>query len=189
MLLRQLRSSDAASLLYHVNATPVLQFIAACPTTIEGFERFIRWTHAERQRGRHACYGIVPGSTNAAAVGIIQLWSVEREFSTAEWGFAIGKPFWGTDVFTRCAHLFLDAVFVDAVFGSAGVFRLEARAVAHNHRGNAVLRKLGATREGTLRGGFREGDQVSDQVMWSILAPEWIRRRRACTGHTRCHAR
>lgn len=187
MTLRQLRLRDAASLLHHVNATPVLQFIAPCPTTIEGFERFIRWTHVERLRGRHACYGIVPGPTSAA-VGIIQLWSVEREFSTAEWGFAIGTSFWGTGVFTRSAHLFLDAVFVDAVFGSAGVYRLEARAVADNRRGNAVLRKLGATREGILRGGFRQGDQVSDQVMWSILAPEWIRLRTR-TGHTRCRAR
>jgi RimJ/RimL family protein N-acetyltransferase len=143
-MLRQLRLRDAPSLLHHVNATPVLQFIAPCPTTIEGFERFIRWTHVERLRGRHACYGIVPGPTSAA-VGIIQLWSVEREFSTAEWGFAIGTSFWGTGVFTRSAHLFLDAVFVDAVFGSAGVYRLEARAVADNRRGNAVLRKLGAT--------------------------------------------
>jgi RimJ/RimL family protein N-acetyltransferase len=188
LLLRQLRLTDAPSLLRHINALPVLQFIAPCPTTVDGFERFVRWTHSERQRGRHACYGIVPGPTDAA-VGVIQLWSVEREFSTAEWGFAIGEAFWGTGVFRRSAHLFLDAVFLDAVFGSVGVYRLEARAVAHNRRGNAVLRKLGAKREGILRGGFRQGDQVSDQVMWAILAPEWIRRRRARRSNPRCHAR
>ena len=33
-----------------------------------------------------------------------------------------------------------------------------------------VLRKLGATREGTLRQGFRRDGVCSDQIMWSILA-------------------
>ncbi len=53
------------------------------------------------------------------------------------------------------------------------VLRLETRAVEANGRGNGVVRKLGATREGVLRGGFKNGDAVSNHVMWSILAPEW----------------
>jgi len=176
VLLRQLRMRDAASLLRHVHDTAVLQFIAPCPSTVEGFERFIRWTHAERRGGRHACYGIVPRGSRDA-VGIIQLWSIERDFSTAEWGFAIGESFWGTGVFGRSAHLFLDGVFLDRIFGKDGVYRLEARAVSDNPRGNGFLRKLGLTSEGVLRGGFRRGDSALDQIMWSILAPEWIRRR------------
>jgi RimJ/RimL family protein N-acetyltransferase len=186
--LRQLRMRDAPSLLRHMNDPAVLQFIAPCPTTVEGFEAFVRWTHTERRRGRHACYGIVPQGADAA-VGIIQLWSVEREFSTAEWGFVIGQPFWGTGVFTRSAQLFLDAVFLDSLFGSSEVLRLESRAVIHNHRGNGFFRKLGATREGVLRGGFRLDDGVCDQVMWSILAPEWIDIRRSSSNDTPCLAR
>jgi ribosomal-protein-alanine N-acetyltransferase len=174
--LRQLRLSDAPSLLHHVNDSQVLQFIADCPSTVAGFENFIRWTRGERRRGRHACYGIVPRGERGA-VGIIQLWSVEREFATAEWGFAIGESYWGTGIFVRSARLFLDGVFLQNVFGSAGVFRLEARAVVDNARGNGVLRKLGATREGILRGGFRDDHGIHDQLMWSILAPEWVRRR------------
>ena len=186
VLLRELRLSDARSLLQHVNAAPVLKFIAPCPDTLAGFERFIRWTHAERRRGRHACYGIVPRDAKAA-VGVIQIWSVEREFSTAEWGFAIGDSFWGTGVFMNSARLFLDAVFVDRIFGAPGIHRVEARAATRNIRGNAILRKLGATSEGTLRGGFRLGDQILDQMMWSILAPEW-RQRRIREGERSCRA-
>ncbi len=174
--LRELRLSDAPSLLHQINTSPVLQFIARCPSTVQGFERFIRWTRDERRRGRHACYGIIPPS-GGPAVGIIQIWSVERDFSTAEWGFAIGESFWGTGVFRRGAELFLDAVFVDRVFGADGVYRLEARAVVDNTRGNNFLARLGAAREGILRGGFRQGNRIADQVMWSILAPEWTRRR------------
>jgi ribosomal-protein-alanine N-acetyltransferase len=176
--LRQLHLRDAPSLLRHLNQSHVLKFIARCPTTVEGFERFIRWTHVERRRGHHACYGIVPRGADGA-VGIVQLWSVERDFSTAEWGFVIGESYWGSGVFTRSAHLFLDAIFLDGVFGAAGVFRLEARAVVYNARGNGFLRKLGLTREGILRGGFHTGGLALDQNMWSMLASEWTSRRGA----------
>jgi RimJ/RimL family protein N-acetyltransferase len=60
-----------------------------------------------------------------------------------------------------------------AVFSQLGVYRLEARVVDINERGNRIFEKLGATRDGVLRGGFRDGLVVRDHVMWSILAPEW----------------
>jgi RimJ/RimL family protein N-acetyltransferase len=113
------------------------------------------------------------------------MWTVERDFSTAEWGFAIGESYWGSGLFRRAAQLFLDAVVLDRLFGARGVYRLEARAVIDNRRGNGFLEKLGATREGVLRGGFRKGDRIADQIMWSILAPEWIGRRQPVPGRDR----
>lgn len=177
IVLREPHSRDAPSLLAHLHRSQVFEYIAPCPSNVEGFRRFIRWTHAERRRGLHACYGIVPpGQTTP--VGIIQIWPIERDLSTAEWGFVLGDSYWGTGLFVRSARLFLDAVF-----STLGVFRLEARAVDRNDRGNGALRKLGATREGVLRGGFRRGDVANDHVMWSILAPEWAALRgRACNA-------
>jgi RimJ/RimL family protein N-acetyltransferase len=172
LVLRELRVQDAPSLLAHLNDARVLQYIAPCPTTVEGFRCFIRWTRAERRRALHACFGIVPPN-QTTPVGIIQIWPVERDFSTAEWGFVLGESHWGTGLFARSARLFLDAVFLDAIFGPHGVFRLEARAVDVNGRGNGVLRKMAARREGVLRGAFRKGDESRDQVMWSILAQDW----------------
>jgi len=172
VILRELRLQDAPSLLAHLNDARVLRYIAPCPSTVEDFRRFIRWTRAERRRGLHACFGIIPPQQTTPA-GIIQLWPIERDFSTAEWGFVLGESHWGTGLFARSARLFLDAVFFDAVFGPRGVFRLEARAVDANGRGNGVLRKLAATREGVLRGAFRKGEESRDQVMWSILGSDW----------------
>jgi RimJ/RimL family protein N-acetyltransferase len=165
--LRELRVRDAAALLGHLHQAEVMRYTAPCPSTVEGFRRYIRWTHTERRNGRYACYGIIPpGQTTP--VGVIQIWPIERDFTTAEWGFALGESYWGTGLFVRSARL-----FIDTVFGPLGVSRLEARSVEANPRGNGVFRKLGATREGVLRGGFHDGDVVSDQVMWSILASEW----------------
>jgi ribosomal-protein-alanine N-acetyltransferase len=171
-MLRQLRLHDAPSLFDHFNDPDVLRYIAPCPSTIEGFRQFVRWTRTERRHGRHACWGIVPaGST--APVGILQVWPVERNFSTAELGFVLGRAYWGTGVFGRSARLLLDAMFVDGLFGPPGVFRLESRAVDANARGCAALRKLGAKSDGVLRGAFHDGDRTRNHIMWSILAPEW----------------
>ena len=118
------------------------------------------------------CFGVVPAG-ETSVVGLLQVWPIDPEFSTAEWGFVIGAAYWGTGLFVDAARLVLDFAF-DVV----GVTRLEARAVATNARGNAVLKKLGAKREGTLRQGFRRNGTCTDQIMWSILADDLVAVRR-----------
>ena len=45
--LRQLRPSDATSLLTLLTTAEVTRFISPPPSTVEGFERFIAWTLQE----------------------------------------------------------------------------------------------------------------------------------------------
>jgi RimJ/RimL family protein N-acetyltransferase len=165
--LRELRHTDAGSLVDHLSRPSVLLFQAPCPSTREGFARFIRWARSQRRLGAFACYGIVPAG-QPAPVGVIQFWPIERDFSTAEWGFTLGEDFWGSGLFLHSARL-----AIDMAFARFGIQRLEARAVDANIYGNRALARLGATREGILRGGFRSGTDVRDHVMWSILASEW----------------
>jgi RimJ/RimL family protein N-acetyltransferase len=174
--LRELRPSDAASLCDALNSAAVMRYVAPGPSTIDRFTRFIRWTRAQRRCGRHACYGIVPLAAGQP-VGIIQMWPIERDFSTVEWGFVLGDVYWGTGLFVRSAALFLDGLFLDGAFGPLQVTRLEARAAEPNARGNGVLQKLGATREGVLRAGFNNRGRLTNQIMWSILSSEWQARR------------
>lgn len=165
--LRELRAEDAPSLLAMLSTAEVARFISPPPASVEGFERFITWTHRERQAGNYACFAIVPmGMT--AAVGIFQLRSLEHGFGVAEWGFAIGSQYWGNGFFVEGAHLVLDFAF--DVIGSR---RLEARAAVANGRGNSALRKLGAVQEGLLRRSFVRNGQYHDQVLWGILADDW----------------
>ncbi|HUQ88398.1 MAG TPA: GNAT family N-acetyltransferase, partial [Vicinamibacterales bacterium] len=58
--LRELRVEDAPSLLAMLTTEEVSRFISPPPTTVEGFERFIAWTHRERNAGNYACFAIVP---------------------------------------------------------------------------------------------------------------------------------
>ena len=169
--LRELRPTDAASLKALLTAD-VTRFISPPPSTVEGFERFIAWTRHEQNCGRYICFGIVPEGCEDA-VGIIQVRQLEAGFATAEWGFAIGRPYWGTGVFQAAA-----VAVMQFVFECVGVHRLEARAAIANGRGNAALQKLGATSEGLLRKSFLRNGQYHDQVLWAIVADEWVVARR-----------
>ena len=166
--LRQLRRSDAASLVAMLATEEVARFITPPPTTVEGFERFIEWTHVQRAQGAYACFAVVPEGMETA-IGIFQVRQLEPSFATAEWGFAIGSPYWGTGVFADGA-----ALVVDFAFQVLGVHRLEARAAARNGRGNGALMKIGAVREGVLRKSFVRNGEYLDQILWSIVREDWM---------------
>ena len=165
--LRELRLDDAAALLAMVTSEEVSRFISPPPATLEGFERFIMWASRERLAGNYACFAVVPDGVETA-VGIFQLRALERGFGTAEWGFAMGSPYWGTGMFLEGSRLLLDFAF-DVV----GARRLEARAAVVNGRGNGALRKLGAVQEGVLRRSFHRSGMYHDQVLWGILDDDW----------------
>jgi RimJ/RimL family protein N-acetyltransferase len=165
--LRELQVSDAPSLFAMLTPEEVSRFISPPPTTIEGFEKFITWAHAEREAGRYVCFAVVPHGMNTA-VGLFQVRQIEPGFGSAEWGFALGSAFWGTGIFVDSSHL-----VVDFAVETIKVGRLEARACIANGRGNGALRKLGAVQEGILRRSFLKNGEFLDQMLWSILAEEW----------------
>jgi RimJ/RimL family protein N-acetyltransferase len=166
--LRELRSSDAPSLLAMLTTEEVARFISPPPTTVEGFERFIAWTHARRAAGEYVCFAVVPAGADTA-VGIFQIRQLDPSFTTAEWGFALGPAYWGTGVFMDAAKLTLQFAF-----GALGVHRMEARAAIKNGRGNGALAKIGAVREGVLRKSFLRNGEYLDQALWSILREDWL---------------
>jgi RimJ/RimL family protein N-acetyltransferase len=167
--LRELRTSDAASLLALLTTEEVTRFISPPPTTLDGFERFINWASREREAGRYLCFAVVPDGYDTA-VGLFQVRQLDPMFGTAEWGFAIGSAFWGTGLFAKGADL-----VIEFAFEVIGVHRLEARAAVQNGRGNGALRKLGAVQEGILRKSFLKGGKYIDQSLWTILHDDWYR--------------
>jgi RimJ/RimL family protein N-acetyltransferase len=167
VVLRELRASDAPSLFAMLSADEVARFISPPPTSVSGFEQFIAWTLRQRSAGTYVCFAVTVRGYDTA-IGIFQMRQIDADFRTAEWGFAIGSPFWGTGVFREGADLMLDFAFE-----TVGVYRLEARASVQNGRGNGALRKVGAVKEAILRKSFlRNGEQV-DQVLYAILEDEW----------------
>ena len=165
--LREMRLSDAPALFSALTTDQVTRFISPPPSTVQGFEQFIAWSHRQRAAGQYVCFAIVPRGSDVA-VGIFQIRSLEPAFGTSEWGFALSEEFWGSGVFMDGAKL--AATFA---FEVLGVRRLEARAAVKNGRGVGALRKLGAVQEGLLRRSLLRNGEWLDQSLWTLLAEEW----------------
>jgi RimJ/RimL family protein N-acetyltransferase len=165
--LRELRESDADSLFAMLTTEEVARFISPPPTTAEGFKKFIAWTIRQRTAGTYACFAVTLKGYDTA-IGIFQVRELEAGFGTAEWGFAIGSPFWGTGVFQESAELTLEFSFE-----TLGVHRLEARAAVKNGRGTGALLKVGAVQEGILRKSFVRNGERMDQVLYAIIEDDW----------------
>lgn len=165
--LRELRESDAASLFAMLTTEEVSRFISPPPSTVEGFERFIAWTHRQRAAGTYVCFAVTLKGDDTA-IGIFQVRELEKGFTRAEWGFAIGSQFWGTGVFAEGAELTLQFAFE-----TLGVHRLEARAAVRNGRGNAALLKVGAVPEAVLRQSFCRNGEYLDQTLYAIVEDDW----------------
>jgi RimJ/RimL family protein N-acetyltransferase len=165
--LRELQVTDAPALFAALTSEEVMRFTSPPPTSVEGFERFIAWTHRQRAAGQYVCFAVVPRGSDVA-IGLFQVRSLEADFGSAEWGFAIATEFWGTGIFVDGAKL-----VVQFAFDVIGSHRLEARAAVLNGRGNGALRKIGASREGVLRKSFLRNGEYLDQSLWTILAEDW----------------
>ena len=167
--LRDLRQSDAHSLFALLTTDEVSRFISPPPSTVSGFERFIDWAHNQRRAGSYACFAVTLQGFETA-IGIVQVRELEPGFGTAEWGFALGSPFWGTGVFVDAARL-----AQGFAFETLRVHRLEARASVQNMRGRRALQKVGAIQEATLRKSFLRHGEHLDQVLYGIIDDDWRR--------------
>jgi ribosomal-protein-alanine N-acetyltransferase len=165
--IRGLDARDAHAFADLFSAEPVGRFLTPAPPTSEGFGRFIDWTRAQQKAGTHVCFALVPAGSDEPA-GLIQIRKLESTFSTAEWGFVVGQPFWGTGLFINSAK-----AVMAFLFETVGVRRLEARTVVTNERANGALRKLGFTQEALLREGFCSDSGSVDQILWAMLGREW----------------
>ena len=165
--LREVRDSDAPALLAMLTTDEVAAFVSPLPRPVEGFSGLIAEAHHERMLGSSFCFGVVPDGYEDA-MGLFQVRQLEPGFGAAEWGFALGSPFWGSGVFLEGAK-----AVIDFSFGVVGAHRLEARSIASNGRGNGALRKVGALQEGVLRRSFQRNGRYYDQILWSILKDDW----------------
>jgi ribosomal-protein-alanine N-acetyltransferase len=169
VVLREPVLADAGPLWSMVSREEVSRFMATPPSTVEGFERFISWTHGERVAGNLACFAVVPHAMTSP-VGIFQIRRLDERFEAAEWGFAIGSGFWGRGVYADAAGMVLEFAF-----NVIGVRRLQARAAVANRRATGALRKMGATSIGVLHGSLLKEGRALDQELYVIMDEDWRR--------------
>ncbi|MDQ6933535.1 MAG: GNAT family N-acetyltransferase [Candidatus Eremiobacteraeota bacterium] len=101
------------------------------------------WIHFNSGDGA-TNFAIVTNDAIAGGIGYRRL-SGENRF-TAEWGYWLGRRYWGRGIGTSAAR-----VFVEYIFEHSDLERLQAHVSAPNVASMRVLEKCGHMREGTLR--------------------------------------
>ncbi len=165
--LREVRPTDAWSLVTSIDREELARAVSPCPPSEEGLTRFADWAHGERAAGRLACFAMVPVGCGEPA-GLLLVRQVDGSFETAAWTFVVAVAFRGTGVFQEAA-----AMVADFAFDALEARRLEARAPARSGRANGALRKLGAVQEGALRKSLRVGTEFVDQNLWALVRDDW----------------
>ena len=92
--LREVLPSDAPGLASVFECAEVSRYLPPGPSTHAGFDEFIGWTIRARQLGQNITFAVVPKQLGTT-VGFFQIWPLQPDFAVAEWGFALGRPFWG----------------------------------------------------------------------------------------------
>lgn len=103
VVLREVRPGDAPALVSLLTTPEITRFISPPPQTTDGFERFIAASQRLRSSGKGACFAVTLRDYDTA-IGIFQVRQISpsedeaRQIGgatdTAEWGFALGHPFW-----------------------------------------------------------------------------------------------
>ena len=168
--LREVAASDVYTLFTLFSDPAVTAYMAPPPPTLAKFAGFVVWSHQEREQGHGLCFGIVPDGMTAA-VGILQVRSLDPTLSSAEWGFVLSTHFWSTGVFFDAAN-----VLADFAFTTMHVGRLEARIAQRNRRAHAAMQKLGARAGSILPDSSPKGIPRDPELAWNLREDDWLNR-------------
>jgi len=172
MTLREVAAADVYPLFTLFSDPAVTAYMAPPPPTLAKFAGFVVWSHQEREKGHGLCFGIVPDGMTAA-VGILQVRSLDSTLSSAEWGFVLSAHFWSTGLFFEAAN-----VLVEFAFTTMHVDRLEARIARRNGRASAAVQKLGARFESALASSSETGIPRDPELVWTLREHDWRNRTR-----------
>lgn len=86
----------------------------------------------------------------------------------AEMGYDLEPAFWGRGIMTEALGAILQYGF-----DKMGLHRIEVLISRQNKRSQALVRRLGFTREGVLRDHYFVEGRFADDVIFSLLKREW----------------
>lgn len=102
--------------------------------------------------------------------GVIGFHEVNWEHRQVSLGYWLGETFQGKGLVTRACR-----EMVEIAFSVYGLNRVEIRAGVENLKSRAIPERLGFVQEGVCRQAERNGDRYIDQVVYSMLAAQWVR--------------
>jgi RimJ/RimL family protein N-acetyltransferase len=102
-------------------------------------------------------------------IGTCTLYDINPQHARAGLGYALMPSHWGKGLASEAATLAISYGFLEL-----GLHRIEADTEPSNSRSNALLERLGFSREGLLRKRFHHPDGIQDSLIFGLLKAEWL---------------
>lgn len=103
-----------------------------------------------------------------AVVGTAVLFNFEMASGLAEIGYLLGREHWGKGYAVESV-----SAFIEFVFSTLNLRRLEAAVDTRNAGSNQLLQRLGFTLEGVLRERWLASGELQDINLFALLKREW----------------
>ena len=121
---------------------------------------------------------VVIDESNGKAIGTTSFHDILPFAKRLEIGYTwYAKSYWRTHVNTTCKLMLLTYIFETLEYQTVGW-----RADIGNRRSQEAIERLGAKKDGVIRGNrVRRDGVISDTVMYSLIKSEWLRVKLALT--------
>jgi ribosomal-protein-alanine N-acetyltransferase len=167
LTLRPPDADDAPALLELARDPEVTRWFSWGPyTSVEQPLAWIAEQQAKREQGVQLDF--VVHDREHGPIGVTGLGELGRRDRRAMVGTWLGRDHWGTG-----ANAESKALIAHVAFEVCGLERLGAYSNPDNARSAGALERIGFTREGTLRGWHRHGDEQLDVHIFGLLRGDW----------------
>jgi len=173
LILRDIKKTDAGSILKYINNLMVSRYLLVVPFPYT--KKDANWwvnNCAENQKKKPRIsyeLGITIKPKNEI-IGGVGVSKIDEFQGTAEIGYWLGEPYWRNGYMSEAAEKIIDFAFNDLKLR-----KLKIPAFAVNKASNGLARKLGFTLEGTLRKHCRAKStgKIHDENIYGLFRNEW----------------
>ena len=166
--LRRLNASDGLGLFNIFSNADVARYLSAPPMASPA--------DAERKLGDlmaqyasdSAFQLAVTRNDTGELIGTCPIWNIYLQNRRGEIGYVLAKPFWGNGYMSEAL-----AALIDYILDEKNFHRLEADIDPRNVPSATILERLGFKREGLLRERWIVAGEISDSVLYGLLASDW----------------
>lgn len=129
---------------------------------------------ATRKRYEKSAFHFGIRLNNGSLIGACGVYDIDYSNIKGELGYWLGRPYWGKGYAKEALALLLGFCF-----GSLRLNRVSVTVLAFNERSINLLRTLNFAKEGTLRQNTLHGEVFVDDLVFSMLKPEYESRANA----------
>jgi ribosomal-protein-serine acetyltransferase len=136
--------------------------------TVEDTKTFIKESMLHNKDGSRLTTFIYYGEELAGSLGVVNF---NKDHRKCEIGYWLREDLQGRGILTKAL-----SVFIEYLFKSKGMNRIEVQVLSGNDRSKGVPLRLGFKQEGALRQSVRMYGSFHDVELFSLLKEEWTHR-------------